>query len=312
MRAFHSARTNHEPSLNAWRSMLFIPAHREKFTEKAHQRGADACILDLEDSVSLDEKANARQKLAAASEFIVARSVDVLVRINNDTETNAQRDMLCADLESAALASVSALVIPKVADADILRFVSDRLAALESQRGLPSETIKLIAQIEDVHALSRLDDIAIASPRLIGMSLGSEDFSVSAGMQPTPEALYLPNQMVVFACRRAGILPFGFPASIADYSNLEAFRAYIRRASEMGFVGAFCIHPSQISPLNEGFSPSEQELADARRILAAADVVQGQGAFALDGKMIDPPIVRRAREILNRATRTPSKYETQS
>ncbi len=280
-----------------WRSMLFLPAHVEKFVAKAHTRGADACILDLEDSVPLDQKAVAREKVAAGANLIASHDVGVLVRINND---NAET--LAADIAASVCPGVNALVVPKVNDAEILHSVDILVAAAEQARGLATGSIRLVAQIEDVHALPKLDAIAGACPRLMGMSLGSEDFSASAGMQPTPETLYMPNQMVVFACRRAGILPLGFPSSIAEYSDESAFSQSVRRAAEMGFVGAFCIHPNQARMLNEGFSPSELELEYARELLAAVAEAEkkGQGAFAFRGKMVDPPVISRAEEVLRR------------
>lgn len=134
------------------------------------------------------------------------------------------------------------------------------------------------------------------------MILGSEDFSASAGMEPIPEALFAPNQQIVFACRRAGILPFGFPASIADYTDLELFRTHIRLARRMGLVGAFCIHPSQVAPMNEEFLPSSADIEAARGVIAAFEAAarEGRGAASYRGKMIDPPVVARAQEVLRR------------
>jgi citrate lyase subunit beta/citryl-CoA lyase len=122
-------------------------------------------------------------------------------------------------------------------------------------------------------------------------------------MAPIPETLFAPNQMVAFACRRAGILPFGFPASIADYSDAQVFTRTVKLASQLGFVGAFCIHPSQAHMLNEGFSPSSEELEHATGLLAAFAEAEreGRGAFAYKGKMVDPPVVARAEELLRRA-----------
>lgn len=293
---------SHKPKA-VWRSMLFLPAHVEKFVAKAHTRGADACILDLEDSVPLELKAQARESIAAGAQQITAHKVGVLVRVNNDSDLDGRAPLLDADLEYSARPGVAALVIPKVNDGPLLKRTADKLDAIEARLGLPVGGIALIAQIEDVQALPNLDAIATSTPRLIGMSLGSEDFSASAGMVPTPEALYLPNQMVVFACRRAGILPFGFPSSIAEYSDEQAFAASVKRASEMGFVGAFCIHPKQAALLNTGFSPSEEQLAEARALLAAVAEAEaeGRGAFAFNGKMVDRPVILRAQELLRRA-----------
>lgn len=135
---------------------------------------------------------------------------------------------------------------------------------------------------------------------MLGMSLGSEDFSASSGMNPTPEGLLAPNQAIVFACRRAGIFPFGFPASIADYSDIDRFRETIRFARQLGFVGALCIHPSQVAILNEQFAPSDAEIEQARALIAAYEqgVSEGKGAVAFQGTMIDAPVVARARETL--------------
>jgi citrate lyase subunit beta/citryl-CoA lyase len=280
-----------------WRSMLFVPAHVERFVARAHERGADACILDLEDSVPPAQKAAARVALAVAAQQVSRSGAAALVRVNHP------REWLLDDLEAAVLPEVQALVLPKVQDAALVRDVADRLDQLEAARGIEATRIRLIAQIEDVQALPHLDQIAASSPRLLGMILGSEDFSASAGMAPVPQALLWPNQQVAFACRRAGILPFGFAGSIADFADLDAFRDTIRLARQLGFVGAFCIHPAQVAILNEEFVPSAAEVEEARAVLAAYEAAlrDGRAAASHNGKMIDPPVVARAEEILRRA-----------
>lgn len=279
-----------------WRSMLFVPAHISKFTDKVHERGADACILDLEDSVAPAQKDLARETAGIAAHAIVARGLAVLVRING--LENGGLD----DLQAVVSPAVSAVVLPKVASAEAVRVVALELDRLENLHAMSPGHTLIIAQIEDVAALPLLDEIATSSPRLMGMSLGPEDFSVSAGMQPLPETLLWPNQQVAFACRRAGILPFGFPGSIADFSDLPCFRQTLVLASQLGMVGAFCIHPDQVGVLNEAFSPSAAELEYAQGLLAehSRAEVEGRGAFAYRGKMIDPPVVARAREVLAR------------
>jgi len=281
-----------------WRSMLFVPAHVKRFVERAYARGADACILDLEDSVPLAQKASAREAVAAAAASIVGRGTPVLVRVNQPWELAA------ADIDAAIGPDVSALVLPKVNDAATVHAVAERIDALEVQFGLRAGHTRLIALIEDVQALPALDAIAQSTPRMLGMILGPEDFSASAGMLPVPEALTLPNQMVLFACRRAGILPFGFPGSIADFGDAEAFAKTIRLASQLGFVGAFCIHPAQVPVLNTGFSPSSDDVAHARGAIAAFEAAEreGRGAAEYRSKMVDLPVVVRARETLRRAS----------
>lgn len=284
-----------EPQTPIWRSLLFIPANNQKFVSKAHTRGADAIILDLEDSIAPDQKADARQRLATAAQQVAENGVDVLVRIN--------AEFLEEDVTAAALASVKALVLPKVESADTVMAAAALLDRLEAEKGLNIGAIRLLAQIEDVRALPNLDAIATASPRLLGMSLGSEDFSASAGMLPLPETLYGPNQQVVFACRRADILPFGFPASITLFDDQTALQQAATQAANMGFVGALCIHPKQATELNRAFTPAEQAVAEAQQLLAAFEQAQAEGVavFAHQGKMVDLPVILRARELVARA-----------
>lgn len=280
-----------------WRSMLFVPAHVDKYVQAAHTRGADAYILDLEDSVPLAQKAEARHKLKAAVPSVRQSGAAALVRVN------AEEDALAADLAVAVHANVAALMIPKVGSTTALQSIASTLSILEAERGLPDGHTRLIAQIEDVHALARVDEIAQSSPRVMGMILGSEDFSVSAGMEPTGATLFAPNQQMLFACRRAGILPFGFPGSISVFRDLEAFRDTIRLARQMGFVGAYAIHPDQVRVMNEEFLPPADEVAQARELIAAcaAAEAKGRGAFEFRGRMVDPPVVARARELIARA-----------
>ena len=280
--------------LPAWRSALFVPAHVEKFVAKAHTRGADAIILDLEDSVPLPEKASARAAVPGAAAQIAGHGLDVLVRINRPWR------LAVRDLEESVCAQVHTIAVPKVASADHMAFIAETIDEIEIDKGLTPGHTRLLAFIEGVGGLAQVDAIARASSRLIGLFLGAEDFSAEVGMQPTTEGLFGPNQQIVFAARRAGILPFGFVGSIADYSDLDAFRARIRQARALGFVGALGIHPSQVSIMNEEFVPGTEEIAHARGLLEAYEqaLAEGRGAAAYKGKMIDAPVVARAREVL--------------
>lgn len=280
-----------------WRSALFIPVHVEKFVAKAHTRGADAYILDLEDSVPLAQKAEARTCVIDAANTVAQGGADALVRINLDEE------LALLDLEASVHESVKAIVVPKVESAVQIARLAERIDMLERARGVPYGRTAMIAMIESVDALPVLDEIAGSHPRLVAMTLGSEDFSATAGMQPLPQTLLMPNQMLAFACRRANIMPLGFPGSIADYSDIDAFRATIEFAKQLGFAGAFCIHPKQVEVLNAVLTPSEEEISDARGLLDAfeAGLAAGKGAVEFKGKMIDLPVVNRARELLHNA-----------
>jgi citrate lyase subunit beta/citryl-CoA lyase len=280
-----------------WRTALFIPVHIEKFVAKAHTRGADAYILDLEDSVPLAQKEAARACVIPASKVVSQGGADALVRINLD----ARFAML--DIEASVDENVKAIVVPKVESAEQIRAFSQRISELEQAKSLPEGHTALILMIESVDALPKLDDIANADPRVVAMILGSEDFSATAGMQPLPQTLLLPNQMVVLACRRANIMPLGFPGSIADYSDLEEFRKTIKFAKQLGFVGAFCIHPKQVAVINDELTPSAEEIEHSQGLIDAfeAGLAAGKGAVEYKGKMIDLPVVERAKELLRNA-----------
>ncbi|MDR7093110.1 HpcH/HpaI aldolase/citrate lyase family protein [Hydrogenophaga laconesensis] len=284
-----------------WRSMLFVPAHVERFVERAHARGADACVLDLEDSVPLAQKAQARAAVPGAAAAIAGRGTPVLVRVNQPSA------LAIPDIEAVVGPDVRGLVLPKVNDAAMVHEVVHRIDRVEAQKGLRQGHTRLLALIEDVQALPALDDIARSTPRMLGMMLGPEDFSVSAGMAPVRDALMLPNQLVLFACRRAGILPFGFPGSIADYGDADAFAQTIRLARQLGFVGGLCIHPTQVAVMNAGFSPSAEDIEHARGVIDAFENAEreGRGAAEYRSKMVDLPVVVRAREILRRIATAP-------
>ena len=277
-----------------WRTALFIPVHIEKFVAKAHTRGADAYILDLEDSVPLAQKDEARTCVIPAARTVSQNGADALVRINLDER------FALLDIDASVDQSVKAIVVPKVESAEQISAFSKYISGLERARSLPEGHTALILMIESVDALPNLDEIAKSDPRVVAMILGSEDFSATAGMQPLPQTLLLPNQMVALACRRANIMPLGFPGSIADYSDIEAFRKTVQFAKQLGFVGAFCIHPKQVEVLNEVLTPSADEIENALGLINAFEtgLAAGKGAVEYKGKMIDLPVVERAKELL--------------
>jgi citrate lyase subunit beta/citryl-CoA lyase len=283
--------------LPSWRSLLFVPVTREKFVATAHRRGADAIILDLEDSVPESDKQRGRALVAAAAQEVSKGGADVLVRINRPWQ-HAFRD-----IEAVVSAGVAALVCPKVESPEHLLVIAEMLGALEQQRGLVAGHTKLVALIETAAAYFRADAIAKATPRLVALSLGAEDFAWSVGMEPIAEALEMPKQTVIIAARAAGILPLGFMGTVADFGDLEAFRAIVRRSRKFGFAGATCIHPSQLPILNEEYGVSAADVERAGRLIAAyeAAIAQGLGALTFEGKMIDLPVVERAKTLIARA-----------
>lgn len=281
--------------LPLWRSSLFVPATSERFIAKAHLRGADAIKIDLEDAVAPTEKARARTLVQAVAASVGQAGADVLVRINRPWR------MAVADLEASVGADVNGIVIPKIESADHVVFLEEIVAELEAERGLAPGHTCFTLQIETAKGFLNVREIAGASRRNKAISVGNEDFAHMLGMPETiSEALIGAMQTVQMAAREAGILALGYPGSIANFSDLDAYRADIARARALGFDGGSCIHPAQVAILNEGFAPTAVEIAEAEGIIAAYDaaLARGEGAVAYQGKMIDIPIADRARRTL--------------
>jgi citrate lyase subunit beta/citryl-CoA lyase len=183
--------------------------------------------------------------------------------------------------------------------------VEELLDALEAERGLALGHTRLIAVVETADAWFRVHEIATASERLVALALGAEDFALSVRMEPLAEVLQGPKQTAIIAARAAGILPLGFMGTVADFRDLEAFRALVARSRTFGFAGATCVHPSQVAILNALYGISSEEIARAQRMIAAYEtaIAAGFGAVTFEGKMIDVPVVERAKELLRRAQR---------
>jgi citrate lyase subunit beta / citryl-CoA lyase len=284
-------------SLPVWRSLLYVPVVNPRFIEKAATSGADGVILDLEDSIPSADKERARTLLAAAAGEAARGGADILVRVNRPWR------LLVRDLEAAVIAGVAALALPKIESAEHVQAIAELVGELETERGLAPGSVRLLAMIETASGFFRIEAIARSHPRVVALTIGAEDLALSLGMLPEGEGLFYPNQQAVFAARAAGILPLGFIGTVADYKDLAAFRATVQRSRKLGFMGAACIHPTQIGILNEAFAPSGEEIRRAERMVAAYDaaIAAGRGAVEFEGRMIDIPVVERAKQTLDRA-----------
>jgi len=285
-----------KPDLPVWRSLLYVPVNVKKFVDKAHTRGADCIQLDLEDSVPASEKDAARKLVPAAAERVRGRGGDVVVRINSPY------DVTVKDLDSSIGGDVDGIAITKTQSADHVKRIDDYISGLEAKRGLRSGHTRLIAMIETPAAFFQMPAIAQSSARLAAMNIGGEDFALENGMEPTEETLLMPKQQMIFAARSGGLMPLGFIASVAAFGDWEAFGRMVRRSRQFGFMGAGCIHPGQVPIVNREYSPSPEEAAHARRVIeenAKAEAL-GRASFAIDGKMIDVPVVLRAQRLLAR------------
>lgn len=283
--------------LPVWRSLLYVPANNRRFIDKAHTRDADGLILDLEDSVPAGERNAARAALQDSVRCAGSGHSDVLVRIN------AGAPDADADLDAAVIPGVTALVIPKAESPRQVAEISQRVEALEATRGIESGAIRFLVLIESSEGLLDAREVARADPRVVALSLGSEDFAAETGMQPNEDNLLLPKQLTLFAARAAGVMPLGLVGSIAAYQDIEALERIALRSRGLGFEGASCIHPSAVPVLNEAFSPSRFDVEKSKRIVAAGEraAAEGRGAFELDGRMVDAPVVARATRLLQRA-----------
>jgi citrate lyase subunit beta/citryl-CoA lyase len=280
------------------RSQLFVPANRPKFIATAVNTGADAIILDLEDSVPSRQREAARIALSRAVRFL-SKSHYVSVRVNKPFE------VLIADLDAAISAKPVALVLPKVESALEVGIIDALVAERELQGGVAHGSTELQVLIETCLGLAKVLEIARSSPRIVSLTLGVEDLAKELEVEPgAPEVdLSWAHSRVLMAARAAGIAPYGLMNSLSNFTNLNALADDVRRSRAFGFVGAFCIHPAQVPVLNVGFAPSDEEIHHARQVVAALDKAKRNGAAstALDGRMIDVPVAERAQRILRRA-----------
>jgi citrate lyase subunit beta/citryl-CoA lyase len=270
------------------RSLLYVPASSERFISKAHERSADAVILDLEDSVVEADKDGARKNLAEAVASVGRNGARVFVRINSEPE---RRHL---DAEAACRAGAFGLFIPKAHEIEDFWALDENLERIERQAG--REAIRFVPLIETPASMLAATPLA-RFERVLGLACGGEDMALALGAQPLPEVLHLPKLLVHYTAKAEGKLSFGLLRSIADYTDIAGIEAAAAEARRHGFDGATCVHPAVVPLLNAAFSPSAEDIAWAERVVAAA-AETGQGAFSLDGKMVDAPVIARAQAIL--------------
>ena len=286
------------------RTLLFVPGNRQNMIDKAWNLPVDALVLDLEDSVPSSEKASAR---AHVRDWLVVmaqgrmgkggelKGRKVFVRINSLASGLARED-----LESVITQGIDGISQPKPASAHDVTEVAAIIALLEKERGIEADHVKLLPWVETAIGLIHAYDIASASPRVVGISFGAEDFTLDTGMVRTEEGseLLYPRTMVVIAARAADIFAVDTPYN--NFRDEEGLINEARLARRLGFEGKCLIHPGQIEPVNRIFRPSPEEVDHASRVVAAfeAATTQGFASTSLDGRMIDAPIANRARKLL--------------
>lgn len=297
---YDSQRTGDHSTLHSRfirRSTLILPVNVPKFVERAYLRGADAVVLDLEDSVPMEEKKTARKAVPGALRAAKRGAVPVLVRVNHEFR------QLVRDLDACVRPELNEVVLPKAETVDQVKILEALLAERELGLGLPEGKIGINLLIESALGLERASSIVRASKRVVTVALGGEDLkrelNLSTGSDG--EELLWAHGRIIMAAYAAEVDPLGFPGSIAEYGDLEVLRHTVDRGRSMGYVGGYCIHPAQVRVLNEGFSPTGDQVAWARKVaeafsLSAAD---GWSSIGLEGKMVDKPIADRAKSILS-------------
>ncbi len=277
------------------RTLLFVPAHRESMVEKAHQVPADVICLDLEDAVPPAEKQKARDGVRASIESLKAAGKSVHVRVNH-VDTGLTKD----DLAAAVGPGLDGLLYPKVRGAAQIRELDVLIREQELHKGVRPGAIVLIPMIESARAILRCEEIALASTRIAALALGGEDYAADLGVARTAAAneLDYARRVVIHCAAAYGLQALdGIYATLHDEAGLLADARYAR---SIGMKGKYVIHPEQVEPVNQVFSPTTQELEVARKIVSAYDeaMSRGIGVIEVDGQMVDVPVANRARDLL--------------
>jgi citrate lyase subunit beta/citryl-CoA lyase len=283
------------------RCWMFVPGHKQKMIDKALSLDQlDAVILDLEDGVAPAEKQSARELLVptlAQLAGTAARTPSAYVRIN----AVGSPDMF-DDLSAAVRPGLDGLVLPKVISVEEIETVEELLDRMEPEKGMERNSTRLLVSIENPRSLLRAFELASASPRVIGLALGAEDFAREMGLplQREAEARDLLFARSAIACAAAAANVQAVDAVWTDINDAAGCAAFAQQGRRLGFTGMCAIHPSQIDAVNAAFSPTEAELDYCRKVVQAFEEGQsrGDGAIAFGGQMLDLPVVERARRML--------------
>jgi citrate lyase subunit beta/citryl-CoA lyase len=281
------------------RSLLFVPGNKAAWMEKAPQYGADALILDLEDSVPYADKDAARILVRQAIDDLSARGHTLFVRINP-----LESDMTGDDLSAIVCAGLTGLLPPKVETVDDVQQLDTLLAHFEHREGMMPGSIELIPTLETAKGIRNTYDIALASPRVASIAGGAGkggDTNRSLGYRWTregTETLFIRSKVLLDA-RAAGI-EYPLVASWFDVGDLDGLIADAQRNRQLGFSGMLLIHPSHVAPINQIFTPSAEELAYYKGLLEAMRAAEAQGTAAVtyQGTMVDIAMVRTAEQVL--------------
>lgn len=279
------------------RALLYMPGDDWKKITKAISIGVDCICMDMEDGVAANRKIVARATIARALQELDFCKSEKLARINA-VGSGYEKE----DINAVLPYRPDGIVIPKVEAPEQIQWASEAIEAAELKNGWPLNAIRLLVGVETARGVLNLKDIA-SHPRLDAIIFGGEDFAASIGAIRTPEAIELlcARQAVVTACAAFGLQAIDIVT--IDFTNLETVRAEAELGAQLGYCGKQVIHPAQVEPVQAAFTPSDEAIANAKRIVESFEISQqkGKGAYALDGKMIDMPLLKNAQKVLERA-----------
>jgi len=280
------------------RTMLFVPGNNPAMVKDAHIYGSDSLIFDLEDSVSPGEKDAARLLVRCSLEALDYGPTERVVRINAlDTPWAGE------DIRAMVAAGIEVVRLPKTESAEDIRKLEGLVAEAERTFGRPAGSVRLMAALESPLAVINAYEIAKASPRMVAIALSAEDYVTCLKTTRSREGVELAEARgrIVIAAKAAGIM--AIDTVFSDVAEEEGFAKEVALVKQMGFDGKSVINPSQIPVVHAAYRPRKEEVLKARRILQAAEEAEarGSGVTSLDGKMIDKPIVERARRVLELA-----------
>jgi citrate lyase subunit beta / citryl-CoA lyase len=278
--------------------MMFVPGNNPGLMADAHVYGPDALMFDLEDSVKLSEKDSARFLVYQALKTIDYGDIEKVVRVNPLNTPYGK-----ADIEAMVFAGADIIRLPKSETAQDVIDVDEWITECEKKAGLEQGSVGMMAAIESGLGILNVLSIAQASPRLIGIAIGAEDFvtDLKTTRSPGGSELFTARSMLVFAARAAGIAVLD--TVFADVNDDEGFRREVETIKQLGFDGKSVINPRQIAPVVEIFTPTAKEIEHAERVVEAIKEAEekGLGVISLNGKMIDKPVVDRAKRVLKMA-----------
>jgi citrate lyase subunit beta/citryl-CoA lyase len=277
------------------RSLLFVPGNRADMLAKATSLTPDAFVPDMEDSVPVEEKTHARNITASFVSQFAQGGALVIPRVNSlDT------GLLAEDLAAVVGPHIYGVSVGKIYTPQDVETISDILARLELKAGVPMGHTKLVLWMETAMAIVHAYAICTASPRIVGAAFGAEDLTHDMGLERTADdsEVAVPRSIVCIAARAANVLALDTPYFL--FRDPEGLKHNALASKKIGFKGKFAIHPSQLEIINATFSPSPADIEHARRVVAAFEEAEraGKGSTSLDGKVVDVPVVKRARALL--------------